>query len=113
SGHGNGDAVHEVAAGNSCGHPAILAIWAGIRNTRHTSDIGSGRAWCYPSDKVVAALNMWTRGFLGTRRKPWSGVCIALIGSVALVPRWAGATAAEAPPPAVSTTAIEELADIM
>ena len=59
-------------------------------------------------------MNTWARGFLGTRRKPWSGVCIALIGSIALAPRWAGATVAEVPPPqGVSTTAIEELADIM
>jgi hypothetical protein len=58
---------------------------------------------------------MRARGFLGTRRKPWYGVCIALIGCCALAPRWAGATVAEVPPPApaVSTTAIEELADIM
>jgi hypothetical protein len=68
---------------------------------------------------VVAALNTWARGFLGTRRKPWYGVGIALIGSFALGPRWAVATVPEESPPqaastaAVSTTAIEELADIM
>ena len=58
-------------------------------------------------------MNTWARGFLGTRRKPWSGVCIALIVSVALAPRWADATVADVPPQGVSTTAIEELADIM
>jgi Aspartyl protease len=50
---------------------------------------------------------MWDSGFPGVRRTAWCGVCMMLIG-------WAGATAAELPPPqGVSTTAIEELADIM
>jgi Aspartyl protease len=46
--------------------------------------------------------------------KPWYGVSLALIGGFALCPRWASATASEAPPPqTVATTAIEELAEIM
>jgi hypothetical protein len=57
---------------------------------------------------------MWARVFLGRRCKPWYGVGIALIGGFALGPRWAHATVTQAPPPqAESTTAIEELADIL
>ncbi len=56
---------------------------------------------------------MRARGFFAIRRKPWHGVGIVLIGSLVLGSRWAGATVAEAPPPAESTTAIEQLADIM
>jgi predicted aspartyl protease len=57
---------------------------------------------------------MCDNGFLWARRMTWCGVSIALIGGFALAPRWAGATPDEAPPPqGVSTTAIEELADIM
>jgi predicted aspartyl protease len=59
-------------------------------------------------------VNKAAGGLLGTwhHRKSWCCVCIALIGAIQLVPRWASATAPEVPP-ASSTTAIEELADIM
>jgi hypothetical protein len=57
---------------------------------------------------------MWARGYRGIRRRPWYGVAIALIGSFALGPRWAHSTVMQdTPPKGESTTAIEELADIM
>ena len=64
-------------------------------------------------------MNTWARGFLAIRRKPWVGVGIALIAGFTLGSRPADATVPEESPPqaasatAVSTTAIDELADIM
>jgi Aspartyl protease len=84
---------------------ALFAIRRGIRN---------GRARCYAPDKAVAAVNKAAGGFLGTwhHRKPWWCACIALIGALGLCPRFATATAPQEPLTS-SSTAIEELADIM
>jgi hypothetical protein len=78
------------------------------------SGIRNGRARCYAPGKAVAAVNKAAGGFLGTwhHRKPWWCVCITLIGALGLCPRWASATEPEAPLTS-STTAIEELADIL
>jgi hypothetical protein len=64
-------------------------------------------------NKAVAALNKAAGEFLGTwlRRRLWSCVCVALIGTM-VCPR-ANAVSAETSPPTSATTTIEELTEIM
>ena len=65
-------------------------------------------------DGVVAKLDTVVPGSFGTpnHRVRWCGICVALIGSIALHPRWACGAEPERPL-ASSTTGIEELAEIM